>query len=233
MAESRKKRGANVPAGNGENQDHTVTEVAAEDMLRANTYALLASLLRAPPDAATLTGLAESRLDDSEMGQAMAALAAVARKSTPESLKEEYHDLFIGVGEAELTPYASYYLTGFVYEKPLAKLRIAMSELGIVKTDDVSDPEDHIAALCEMMCGLITGAFGEPADLASQQAFFDAHMAPWAERFFEDLEEADSANFYKPVGTIGKLFGRIETQAFEMARDQLLAQGPAGAPKLH
>ena len=222
-----------MPAGNGENQDHTVTEVAAEDRLRANTYALLASLLRAPPDAATLTGLAESRLDDSEMGQAMAALAAVARKSTPENLKEEYHNIFIGVGEGELTPYASYYLTGFVYEKPLAKLRTAMSELGIAKTDDVSEPEDHIAALCEMMCGLITGAFGEPADLASQQAFFDVHMAPWVERFFEDLEAATCANFYKPVGTIGKLFGRIETQAFEMARDQLLSQSPVGVPKLH
>ena len=79
------------------------------------------------------------------------------------------------------------------------------------------EPEDHIAALCEMMCGLITGAFGAPADLARQQAFFDTHIAPWAERLFEDLEAASSANFYKPVGTIGRLFMRIELQSFEMA----------------
>ncbi len=68
-----------------------------------------------------------------------------------------------------------------------------------------------------MMCGLITGAFGAPVDLARQQAFFDTHIAPWAERFFEDLEAAERAGFYKPVGTIGKLFLRIESQAFEMA----------------
>ncbi len=205
--------------GNGADQtDHqSVTEVAAEDMLRANTYALLASLFRAPPDAARLADLAKLGVDDTEMGRALGALGAAARDSMPEAIDDEYHDLFIGLGEAELTPYASYYLTGFVYEKPLAKLRIEMADLGIVKTDDVAEPEDHIAALCEMMCGLITGAFGAPADLARQQAFFDTHIAPWAERLFEDLETASSANFYKPVGTIGRLFMRIELRSFEMA----------------
>ncbi len=206
-------------AGNGADQtdQQSVTEVAAEDMLRANTYALLASLFRAPPDAARLADLAKLGVDDTEMGRALGALGAAARESMPEAIDDEYHDLFIGVGEGELTPYASYYLTGFTYEKPLAKLRIEMSELGIAKTDDVVEPEDHIAALCEMMCGLITGAFGAPADLARQQAFFDTHIAPWTERFFEDLETASSANFYKPVGTIGRLFMRIELQSFEMA----------------
>ena len=206
-------------AGNGADptDQQSVTEVAAEDMLRANTYALLASLFRAPPDAARLADLAKLGVDDTEMGRALGALGAAARDSMPEAIDDEYHDLFIGVGEGELTPYASYYLTGFTYEKPLAKLRIEMSELGIAKTDDVAEPEDHIAALCEMMCGLITGAFGAPADLARQQAFFDTHIAPWAERFFEDLEAASSANFYKPVGTIGRLFMRIELQSFEMA----------------
>ncbi len=206
-------------AGNGADQtdQQSVTEVAAEDMLRANTYALLASLFRAPPDAARLADLAKLGVDDTEMGRALGALGAAARESMPEAIDDEYHDLFIGVGEGELTPYASYYLTGFTYEKPLAKLRIEMSELGIVKSDDVVEPEDHIAALCEMMCGLITGAFGAPADLARQQAFFDTHIAPWTERFFEDLETASSANFYKPVGTIGRLFMRIELQSFEMA----------------
>ena len=205
--------------GNGADptDQQSVTEVAAEDMLRANTYALLASLFRAPPDAARLADLAKLGVDDTEMGRALGALGAAARDSMPEAIDDEYHDLFIGVGEGELTPYASYYLTGFTYEKPLAKLRIEMSELGIVKSDDVVEPEDHIAALCEMMCGLITGAFGAPADLARQQAFFDTHIAPWTERFFEDLETASSANFYKPVGTIGRLFMRIELQSFEMA----------------
>ena len=192
-------------------------EVAAEEVLRANTYALLARLLRTQPDAEALSEFTRIQTDDTEMGRALAALAEAARDATPDSVDDEFHDLFVGVGETELTPYISYYLTGFVYEKPLAKLRLAMAELGISQGDDVAEPEDHIASLCEIMCGLITGAFGEPADLARQQAIFDEHIAPWAERFFEDLETAQSANFYKSVGTIGKLFMRIESQAFEMA----------------
>ena len=192
-------------------------EVAAEEVWRANTYALLARLLRTYPDAEALSEFSRFQTDDTEMGRALAALAEAARDAMPGSVDDEFHDLFIGVGESELTPYTSYYLTGFVYEKPLAKLRLAMAELGISQGDDVAEPEDHIASLCEIMCGLITGAFGEPADLARQQAIFDEHIAPWAERFFEDLETASSANFYKSVGTIGKLFIRIESQAFEMA----------------
>jgi TorA maturation chaperone TorD len=191
--------------------------VDAEDRLRANMYAILAAVLRTPPDAATLGELAGLRAEDGEIGGAVEVLAAAAREMTPEAVEDEYHDLFIGVGKAQLTPYASYYLTGFVYGKPLAKLRVEMARLGIAKADDVGEPEDHIVALLEIMCGLITGAFGAPAELARQRAFFDEHIAPWAERFFEDLEAAISATFYKPVGTIGRLFMRVESEAFQMA----------------
>ncbi len=191
--------------------------IATEDSLRADLYALLGLLLRSPPKADGLRRVAALEGDDSEFGRSIGVLAAAARAAQPEAIEDEYHTLFVGVGEGELTPYASYYLTGFTYEKPLGKLRIEMEKLGIAKTDDVAEPEDHIAALCEMMAGLITGAFGEPADLATQQRFFDTHIAPWAPRFFEDLEAAKSAAFYMPVGTIGKLFMGIETQAFKMA----------------
>ena len=192
-------------------------EIAEEDLLRANVYSLVGRLLARPPDRATLDMVAALEGDDSDMGRALKALAAAARASTPETVDDEYHVLFIGVGASELTPYGSYYLSGFVYEKPLAKLRIEMGKLGIAAADDVAEPEDHIAALCEMMCGLITGAFGEPVDLAKQQAFFDTHIAPWAQQFFEDLERTPSAAFYMPVGTVGKLFMMIESQAFQMA----------------
>ncbi len=191
--------------------------IAEEDALRAELYALLGWLLRAPPSVDGLRRIAALKGDDSELGRAMKILAAAARAAQPEAVDDEYQTLFVGVGEGELTPYASYYLTGFTYEKPLAKLRIEMEKLGIAKTDDVPEPEDHIAALCEMMAGLITGAFGERADLATQQRFFDTHIAPWAGKFFEDLEVAASAALYMPVGTIGKLFMGIETQAFQMA----------------
>ena len=191
--------------------------IAEEEALRAELYALLGWLLKAPPGAEDLQRVAALGGDDSELGQAMSALAATARASTPEAIDDEFQTLFIGLGRGALLPYGSYYMSGFLNERPLANLRIDMDALGIARADDVAETEDHIAALCEMMAGLITGAFGEPADLATQQRFFDTHIAPWAPKFFEDLEAAASAAFYMPVGTIGKAFMRIEVQAFQMA----------------
>lgn len=191
--------------------------LAEEESARGELYLLLGRLLKMPPEADDLKRLGALEGDDSELGSALATLAAAARARSLAAIREEYHDLFIGVGKGELAPYASYYLTGFLYEKPLSALRADMSALGIARADEVCEPEDHIAALCEMMAGLIDGAFGKPADLATQQRFFDAHIGSWAPRFFEDLEAATSAVFYMPVGTIGKLFMGIEAQAFEMA----------------
>jgi len=193
------------------------TKIAEEDLLRANIYSLLGRLLARPPERATLDAVAGLRGDDTELGQALQAMAAAARASTPAAVDDEYHALFIGLGDSELTPYGSYYLTGFLYEKPLAKLRGDMAEIGIARADQVGEPEDHIAALCEMMCGLITGAFGQASDLDEQQNFFATHIAPWAGRFFEDLERSPRAAFYMPIGTLGKLFMAIESQAFRMA----------------
>lgn len=191
--------------------------VAPEDSLRANTYMLLASLLRAPLDSDSLADLAILKGGDGPMGVAISALASAALRTQTEVADQEFQDIFIGIGAAELKPYASYYLTGFLYEKPLAKLRQEMERIGIARADGVAEPEDHIAALCEMMCGLITGAFGEAADLATQRAFFDTHIGSWAGRFFENLETSPTAKFYRPVGTIGKLFMEIESRSFEMA----------------
>lgn len=191
--------------------------VSEEDQLRAGWYALLAQLLSAEPSEATLQMVRGLSGDDSELGQGIQALAAAARGITADTARQEYFDLFIGIGQGELLPYGSYYLTGFLHEKPLARLRGDMARLQIARADDVTEPEDHIAALCEMMAGLITGAFGEPADLDEQRAFFDTHIGCWAPRFFEDLQAAQSAVFYMPIGTIGRLFMAIESQAFEMA----------------
>jgi TorA maturation chaperone TorD len=191
--------------------------ISEEDQLRAGWYALLAQLLSREPGDALLQMLRGLQGDESELGQGIKALAAAARGTSGEAAKQEYFDLFIGLGQGELLPYASYYLTGFLNEKPLARLRGDMARLQIARADDVTEPEDHIAALCEMMAGLITGGFGAPAELSEQRAFFDTHIGCWAPRFFEDLQAAQSAVLYMPVGTIGRLFMAIEAQAFEMA----------------
>lgn len=195
----------------------STVEIAEEDHLRAQLYRLLALLLAEIPGERALAHVAGLAGDDSEMGQALSALGSTARATTPSAVDDEFHDLFIGVGRGEMMPYGSYYLTGFVYEKPLARLREDMRRLGIARAEGISEPEDHIAALCEMMAGLIEGAFGEPADIAAQRAFFDTHIGPWAARFFADLEAAKSSNFYMPVGRVGRIFMDIEATAFEMA----------------
>ena len=191
--------------------------IADEDDLRAQWYGLLARLLGDAPDQALLDELAGLHGGDGELGDALTALARAAQGTSAADVRQEHFELFIGIGQGELVPFGSYYLTGFLHEKPLAKLRDDMVRLGLARADEVKEPEDGIASEMEMMAALITGAFGAPADLATQRDFFDRHIAVWAPRFFEDLEAAKAARFYMPVGTLGRLFLAIEMQAFEMA----------------
>jgi TorA maturation chaperone TorD len=187
-----------------------------EELVRARIYALLARLLAAPPDGPLLTSLAGLTSDDSGLGRALAALAQAAAAADTAGVAEEYHDLFIGLTRGELLPYGSYYLTGFLNEKPLAELRETLAGLGIARADHVKEPEDHIAALCEVMAGLIDGSYGMPQALSVQRSFFETHMAPWVGRFFADLEGAEAAVFYAAVGMLGRRFVEIESVAFAM-----------------
>ena len=184
-------------------------------MLRAQLYALLARLFVRPPDKDLILGVGNIAGDSTPLGEALSRLAAAARAAEVGPLEREYHDLFIGVGRGELVPFGSYYITGFLNEKPLARLRREMAELGIARADGVAEPEDHIASLCEMMAGLIAGAFA--VDTGRQQRFFDRHLAPWAPRFFQDLERSRRAGFYAAVGAVGREFMAVEAEAFRLA----------------
>lgn len=190
--------------------------IAAEDRMRADLYSLLGQLLFVAPTAETLQQLQSLVGDETEMGKAFEALSKLASATDVATVREEYDGLFIGMGRGELLPYCSYYLTGFLNEKPLAKLRNSMRELGIARSDDVKEPEDHIGSLFEMLAGLISGRYGPPLALKEQREFFNAHIEPWAGHFFGDLEAAELSRLYQPVGTIGRLFVEIETDAFSM-----------------
>jgi TorA maturation chaperone TorD len=187
-----------------------------EDALRGCVYRLLARFLAAPPDAQALAIARGLAGDESELGRALTALARAAGAATPAQASEEHHELFIGVGRGELVPYASYYRTGFLNERPLAVLRGDLARLGVARAPTNREPEDHIAALCEVMAGLIAGTFGD-GTLGNQQAFFDRHLAPWAHRFFADLERARAARLYALLGRVGRLFMEIEATGFAMA----------------
>jgi TorA maturation chaperone TorD/DNA-binding transcriptional regulator YdaS (Cro superfamily) len=191
-----------------------MADVDEVDAARAQEYALLSVLLARAPDAALLERLATLRGDPSPLGVAHAALAEAAQSTNVERVEREYFDLFIGLGRGELLPYGSYYLTGFLHERPLARLRAHLEKLAIERTAGQAEPEDHAAILCEIMAGLTSRRFGAPA--GSDREMFDQHLAPWIGRFFADLEQAEAADFYRRVGTLGRLFMEIETEAFAL-----------------
>jgi TorA maturation chaperone TorD len=189
------------------------------DSARAQEYALLSALLARAPDAAFLRRLARLRGDATPLGVAHAALAQAAAETTATRVEREFFNLFIGVGRAELMPYGSYYISGFLYERPLARLREDLLTLGVERAENNTEPEDHAAILCEIMAGLIGGTFPVPAGTeraAFEKHMFEKHLAPWIGRFFSDLERAEEAEFYRHVGALGRLFVTIETEAFAL-----------------
>jgi TorA maturation chaperone TorD len=191
--------------------------IAEEDRLRADLYNFLGVILSGPPDDMLLGQTAGLQGDSTDLGQAVSTLAKMARITKPKTVESEYNRLFIGLGRGELLPYASYYLTGFLNEKPLALLRQDMTAQGLARAQNVFEPEDNIASLMEMMGAMIVGRFGKPADLNTQKTFFNKHIGPWAGHFFSDLEGAKNSVFYAPVGTVGRLFMDVEAEAFRMS----------------
>lgn len=181
---------------------------------RAREYLMLAQLLRAAPTAETLEQLGALRGDASPLGMAHIALAEAARAAAAEDAANEFFALFIGIGRGELLPYASYYLTGFLNERPLARVREDLVRLGIERAEAVFEPEDHLGLLFEVMAGFAKGEFA--ADLPAQKGFFDKHIEPWAPRFFGDLEHAKSARLYRAVAAVGRTFLTIEKEAFAL-----------------
>jgi TorA maturation chaperone TorD len=185
------------------------------DGARAGEYGLLALLLAQAPGPDLLAAIAALEPDASPVGRAHAALAEAARYTNPDAVEREFFNLFIGLGRGEFLPYASFYLTGFLHERPLARLRADLDRLGIERGESRSEPEDHIALICEVMSGLAAGRFS--ADPGEQNVFFARHIQPWAGRFFADLAAAPTARFYRAVGAYGATLIEIETEAFAMA----------------
>ena len=127
-------------------------------------------------------------------------------------------DLFVGLGRGELLPYASYYLTGFLHERPLSRLREDLAALGIERVENNFEPEDHAATLCEIMAGLAGGTL--PASPEAQRDLFEKHVAPLDGTFVADMESAASAKFYRSVGTLGRLFLEIEPRLSRSSTDR-------------
>jgi TorA maturation chaperone TorD len=189
-------------------------DISEIDSARAQEYAVLASLLGRAPGADLLGRLAELKGDASPLGLAHADLAEAASNTTADKVEREFFNLFIGVGRGELLPYGSYYLTGFLHERPLARLRQDLNELGVERAEGIAEPEDHAAILCEVMSGLINRKF--PAPENADRELFVKHLRAWLGRFFSDLEQAEAADFSRRVGRLGRSFVEIEMEAFAL-----------------
>ena len=189
--------------------------VADDDAVRANTYSLLGALLAAPARRehfdllANIDILSTDGPSVDDLGAAWSDLGRAAEHADVDAVDDEYHALFIGVGRGELIPYCSWYLTGFVMDKPLAVLRADLAALGFERRDDVKEPEDHAAALLETMA-LLAASAEHGVDV--QRWFFDRHVATWMGTFFADLQSAESARFYRAVGRFGDRFMKFEMQ---------------------
>src|SRR5215468_4915219 len=149
----------------------SAADVDEIDAARGREYALLSVLLARAPDQSLLERLANLSGDSTPLGVAHAALAQAASQISAAQVEREYFHLFIGLGRGELLPYGSYYLSGFLHERPLARLRAHLARLGIEQAQGQAEPEDHAAILCEVMAGLANGEL--PATTGADRAIFD------------------------------------------------------------
>jgi TorA maturation chaperone TorD len=193
----------------------TTSDIDEIDQLRAAEYGLLSLLMGKAPTADTLSKVAMLKGDASDLGMAHVELASAANEFGERAVAKEFFDLFIGLGRGELLPYASYYLTGFLHERPLARVREDFDAMGIERAGSAREPEDHIAILLEVMAGLARGDF--ETDFAAQARFFERHLKPWAARMFADLEISKSVKFYRAVGRVGRVFMELESEAFTLS----------------
>lgn len=185
-----------------------------QEQWRAQHYALLATLLAAPPQQDLLDNIIGVEVTEpaSPMGRVWQSLKKAAAETRPDQLEQEFNALFIGLTQGEVVPYGSYYQSGFLHEKPLARLRQDLASLGLERQDNRKEPEDHIAGEFDVM-RLILTAQGTP--VVDAKTFFNRHISPWAQKLFSDLQHAESATFYRDVAHFGLQFIQIETQLME------------------
>jgi TorA maturation chaperone TorD len=193
-----------------------VETLAPEEVARANFYGLLARLFYAPPDAALLEALAgaeEIEAEDGDIGEAWQALARAAAEAEPDAVREEYETLFVGTGKAPVTLYVSAYLIRYSNDAPLVDLRSQLAALGLARRSVVHEPEDHIAALCEVMRHFIAV---QPKDVEGQKQFFMRWIWPAAQPLCNAIKQSDKAGFYKAVAGFFLGLCTVEHVGFEM-----------------
>jgi TorA maturation chaperone TorD len=192
----------------------------AEELARAEVYGLLAALFYAPPSAELhaqfQVAVTQAPAAGAFLEHGWGELVGAARRLPRDEIEREFDRLFLGVGKPEVSLYGSFYVAGKLNEKPLVALRHSLRALGIAKSESVSETEDHIASLCEVMRYLIAGGDAGTGNLAAQRRFFDAHLRPWVAAMCSAIEAHADADFYAALARFAADFFAVEGQAFDL-----------------
>lgn len=191
-----------------------------EETARAELYGLFALFFYAPPSMDLLTQLRAAATETPAAGAFLEEpwrnLVGAARTMTDEAIQNEYSLLFGGVGKPEIYLYGSHFLSGFLNEKPLARLRTELNSLGLARSENMSETEDHFAYLCEVMRYLVAGDDVAVANLTRQREFFSTHIQPWVNAMCDDIKNNPQAQFYASLAELTHAFMGIEAQGFDM-----------------
>jgi TorA maturation chaperone TorD len=194
--------------------------MSREDGARADFYALIARLFHAGPDAGLLAAMAVAGASAGDgaalpLASAWQTLAAAAASVDTNTALQEYDQVFVGTGKAEITPYASHYLAAVMQERVLVRLREDLAQLGLARTQGAAEYEDHISGLCEVMRHLILLG-SDNAAVRKQKTFFLEYLLPWYEAFCISVMDSPNTNFYKRVAGFTRVFLNVEQASFEL-----------------
>jgi TorA maturation chaperone TorD len=191
-----------------------------EETARAEIYGLLAHLYYAPPAHELLESIrvavTEAPAAGAFLEEPWRAFVGTAREMSDRDVSVEYDALFGGVGKPELYLFGSHYLSGFLNERPLAKLRTDLAALGLERDDAMPETEDHFAYLCEVMRYLIAGDDVAVANLTKQREFFSTHVQPWAQQMCDAIAQHPKAKFYASLAGFTSAFFSVEAQGFDL-----------------
>jgi TorA maturation chaperone TorD len=202
------------------NEQIPVSSALDEETARAEVYGLLAALYYAPPSPELLSQLRVAVTEAPAAGgfleEPWRQFVGTVRELNDAQVAAEYDALFGGVGKPEIYLFGSWYLSGFLNEKPLAALRGDLAELGLARDESMNETEDHFACVCEVMRYLIAGDDVEVANLTQQQKFFSAHVQPWVPAMCEAIAAHPKAKFYAALAAFTAAFVSVETQGFDL-----------------
>ena len=194
-----------------------------EDLARADLYGLIARLFHQPPDQELLDQIAasipdgqENQVDDAPLAKVWNSVVEVAKNNSAKAWHEEFDRNFISVGRPNVILNGSFYMAGHLNEKPLVDIRRALEVFGLESAEDVTETEDHLSALCEVMRYLIAGDDVAVANLTHQMAFFNQHVQPWVSLMCQSLQAHPRAVFYARVAAFTTDFMSVEAQGFDL-----------------